>query len=572
MKSPDNQLSYLLNDPRARRNLKGLVRYLLIVGSTIAVFTLGFHLIARYEGVEYSWVTGLYWTLTVMSTLGFGDITFQSDVGRVFSIVVLLTGIFMLLIVLPFAFIRFFYAPWLEAQLRSRAPRQVPVGTAGHVLLCPWTPLTRVLVERLRQMSIPHYVVEPDPTKAAELHGEHIPVIRGELDERDTYHAASIHSARAVVTCASDAANTNITLTIREASSDVQVITTVEYPESVDVLELAGASHVLPLKQRLGEQLANRVNARRCEAHVVGRFKNLLIAEFTLNHTPFAGKSLLESRLRQRYGINVVGIWHSGQLTPPRPDLKLEEACVLVVVGTQAGIDSLNRELAQYDVNQNPVIVIGGGRVGQAATRALKRRGVTVHLVEHDRAVAAQSRHLVDKVLVGEGAELSVLKEAGIDTAPSVMLTTNDDATNIYLSIYCRRLNNNIRIVSRITSERNVQAIHRAGADFVLSYASLARESIIALIQHQEMIFLGEGIGFFTSEVPASLEGKTLGESGIGARSGVNVVALRMPDQEIVLAQPAVRLESGSELLTIGTEAQYQHFLAEFGRASRRRT
>jgi voltage-gated potassium channel len=74
------------------------------------------------EGVEHSWVTGFYWVLTVMSTLGFGDITFQSDVGRLFSIVVLVTGIVMLLIVLPFAFIRFFYAPWLEAQIRIPGP------------------------------------------------------------------------------------------------------------------------------------------------------------------------------------------------------------------------------------------------------------------------------------------------------------------------------------------------------------------------------------------------------------------------------------------------------------------
>ena len=42
------------------------------------------------EGQAHSWLTGLYWTLTVMSTLGFGDITFHSDLGRAFSIVVLM--------------------------------------------------------------------------------------------------------------------------------------------------------------------------------------------------------------------------------------------------------------------------------------------------------------------------------------------------------------------------------------------------------------------------------------------------------------------------------------------------
>ena len=58
------------------------------------------------EEQEHSWLTGFYWTLTVMTTLGFGDITFHSDIGRLFSVLVLLTGVILLLIVLPFTFIR----------------------------------------------------------------------------------------------------------------------------------------------------------------------------------------------------------------------------------------------------------------------------------------------------------------------------------------------------------------------------------------------------------------------------------------------------------------------------------
>ena len=63
-----------------------------------------------------------------------------------------------------------------------------------------------------------------------------------------------------------------------------------------------------------------------------------------------------------------------------------------------------------------------------------------------------------------------------------MLLTTNDDAMNIYLAVFCRKLNPDLRIVSRITHERNVEAIHRAGADFVLSYTSLGVESIMSLV------------------------------------------------------------------------------------------
>lgn len=35
-----------------------------------------FHVIMVHEGQDHSWLTGFYRTLTVVSTLGFADITF----------------------------------------------------------------------------------------------------------------------------------------------------------------------------------------------------------------------------------------------------------------------------------------------------------------------------------------------------------------------------------------------------------------------------------------------------------------------------------------------------------------
>src|SRR5690606_371592 len=110
------QLYYYLRRRPARVNILNLLRFLALLALLITVYSVAFHMIMQYEGRTYSWVTGLYWTLTVMSTLGFGDITFYSDLGRIFSTMVLLSGIIFLLVLLPFTFIEFFYEPWLQAQ------------------------------------------------------------------------------------------------------------------------------------------------------------------------------------------------------------------------------------------------------------------------------------------------------------------------------------------------------------------------------------------------------------------------------------------------------------------------
>ncbi len=122
MKFIASQVAAFIRNKTARRNFRTLLRYIGLLAGLVVVYSIVFHFLMEAEGKEHSWLTGLYWTLTVMSTLGFGDITFHSDLGRVFSIVVLMSGVIFLLIVFPFTFIHFFYQPWLQAQERIRAP------------------------------------------------------------------------------------------------------------------------------------------------------------------------------------------------------------------------------------------------------------------------------------------------------------------------------------------------------------------------------------------------------------------------------------------------------------------
>ena len=566
MKFLPSQLAYLLGETQSRRNLKALFKYLVFLAAVVVVYALVFHLImTEVEGRDHSWVTGIYWTLTVMSTLGFGDITFESDVGRLFSILVLLTGIVLLLIVLPFAFIRFFYAPWLEAQIRVRAPRQAAPGTAGHVIISHFEAVARGLVRKLDLMAIPYFVLEPDSTRAAELHNEGVRVVAGLLDAPATYEALRARDALAVFACGNDPTNTNITLTVRELGDAIPVIAVAEDQESIDLLELAGATHVLPLKQRLGEQLAGRVNAGHAAAYVVGRFKDLQIAEFPVHGTPLVGRTIRDTRLRQTLGLNIVGVWERGRLLAAHPDLTLTASSVPVVVGTADQIAELDTLLVIYDTNYNPVVVIGGGKVGVAAVEALRKKGMAVHLVEKDELLRERLAGVPDRLFLGDAADRAVIMEAGLAEAPSVLLTTNDDAINIYLAVYCRRLNPAHRIVSRITHERNLEAIHRAGADFALSYTSLGVESVFALLAGREMVLVGEGVEFFALEIPESLAGRSLAETQLGARTGLNVIAVETAEGFTANPPADLPLPAQGKLLALGCSGQRQRFREEFG-------
>ena len=566
MKTLSTQLSYFLQNKEIRQNLPILLKYVGVLVAVIVVFTVIFHFIMLYaEGEEHSWITGLYWTLTVMSTLGFGDITFQTDIGRLFSVIVLVTGIVMLLIVLPFAFIRFFYAPWLEAQIRSRAPRELPEETEGHVLLTARDAIAPGLITRLERDDIPYALIEPDPAVASSWHTEGLSVVVGEIDDQDTYRRLRADRARLVMANRDDIVNTNIALTVREAAPDVSLAAIANNEDAIDILELSGATHVLPLKRWLGEQLANRINAQRAGLHPIGEYEDLKIAELPVHNTPLARRTIRETRLREKTGVNIIGVWERGRLQPARPDTLLTDESVPVVMGTAEQLDELDTILAIYDVNPNPVLLIGGGMVGSAAARALADKNVPVHLVERERSRCRQLRGVCTKVFHGDASDYSLLHEAGIDKAPSVLLTTNDDAVNVYLTSYCRRLNPELRIVSRITHERNLDAIYRAGADFVLSYSTLGVDAVMSILNDRELVVLGEGVDLFTRAVPDSLTGKTLAESGIGARTGLNVVAIKTDGKLVTRLAPGLRLEPDTELIMVGADEQVDTFVDVYG-------
>lgn len=565
MKFLTSQILSLLLPARARPNIRALASYLLLLVATVALFAVGFHLIMYHvEGQEHSWFTGVYWTLTVMTTLGFGDITFHSDLGRMFSVVVLLTGVVLLLIVLPFVFIRFFYAPWMESRMRFHAPRAVAPGTQGHVILCGLDSLAMALMARLRLHNIPHFVIEPDPVVAVQLHIDGVPVVTGGVADRETYEALQVQHARMVVANCSDTINTNITLTIRDISPQVPIAAVAEHERSIDLLELTGSNHVLPLKLQLGEHLANRVSAGHTHCHVVGRMGDFLLAEFPVHNTPLVGRPLRDVQLREIFGLNVVAVWDRGRMVQVTPDTILADGSFPVVMGSAEQITSLDTYLVIYNTNFNPVLVVGGGKVGCATAKTLRSRGVTVHMIEREESLRRSLEGVADKLFIGNAADRELLMDVGLADAPSVLLTTNDDAMNIYLAVYYRRLNPDLRVISRITNERNIEAIHRAGADFVLSYSSLGAETVMSLLQHRESVILGEGFDLFYVSMPASLAGQLLATSHIRSRTDLNVLALRLPDGRVVPASPSMVLEPDCELVMLGNESQRKRFTEVF--------
>ena len=105
---------------------KSLLIFLVATVLFIIVYSFIFlFLMASAEGRSYSIIDAVYWVIATMTTQGLGDIVFESSGGRIFAVLVMLTGIIIFFVIL----IPVVLEPVLESVRRSVQRSQRPLIT-----------------------------------------------------------------------------------------------------------------------------------------------------------------------------------------------------------------------------------------------------------------------------------------------------------------------------------------------------------------------------------------------------------------------------------------------------------
>ena len=555
-------MAFFLAQESNRRNMRFMLRFTVFVLALVLLYSWLFHAIMITEGQDFSPLTGLYWTLTVMSTLGFGDITFQSDLGKMFSILVLLSGIVLFMLLLPFTFIRFVYSPWLEAQSKALTPRKVTANLTEHVVIVGSDATALSIAIRCDRYAIPYVLLVDESPRAIALYEQGFKVVIGDLDSVAGYEAVNAQHAALVLALHDDLKNTNIASTVRELSHNVNLAAAAGKEESIDILRLAGCNYVFHFSNMLGESLARRVFSADNESNIIGRFEGFCVAESPAHGTPLSGKSLREADMRSRFGINVVGIWQGNQYMPGRPQTIIDDGAVLLLAGTADMLEKYDRAVAPANKSEEPpVLILGGGRVGTAVAATLERRKIKYRVVEQKPPLVPMGD---TRYVLGNAADIEILRSAGIDDTHTVIVTTHNDDLNIYLTIYCRKLRPDIQIISRSNLDRNVRSLYSAGANLVMSQAGLIANTVINLLRPGRVFMLTEGLNIFRVSTPPLLVGLPLMNSGIRQDTDCNVIALQRGKHISVPPDPAAKLADGDELIMIGTVEAEQTFMNRF--------
>ncbi|HZQ03658.1 MAG TPA: NAD-binding protein [Gaiellaceae bacterium] len=122
------------------------------------------------------------------------------------------------------------------------------------------------------------------------------------------------------------------------------------------------------------------------------------------------------------------------------------------------------------------VIVVGCGRVGAAVALNLRDVGWEVTVVdEREDALVRLGEDWTGGFLVGQGIDLQLLREAGIEDADAVVVTTDGDNTNIVIGQVAQKLFDVPSVVIRVLDPKRAEFYTTRGLNVVCPTSNAIR-------------------------------------------------------------------------------------------------
>jgi Trk K+ transport system NAD-binding subunit len=422
---------------------------------------------ARLEGKPRTFWQAFEWAGETLSTTGYGADAKWSHPAMVLLVVaVQFVGVFLVFLIIPILLV-----PYLEERFEERVPRAPPEKLTNHVIVFRFGPAVESLIRRLADAGVPTLVVETDESQARAVMEQEQAVVFTRSDD-DALDVCRLPHARALVTNGDDRENAAMILRARQMGFLREIYAFVEDPAHRKPMELAGATAVFTPRHIVAAALAAHASDRLsprlpCLEDVRGLQRREIRIATT---SPLVGKTLREARLPAA----VVGIWNRSRLLSRcAPDVMLEGGAVLEVVGTADAVSETAARLGSRLLHcEGPFIVAGFGEVGRKVHELFTDVGEEVRVIE--RTAGAN----VD--CVGDVLDSSVLERARAAEARALVLALDSDDSTLFATVIARDLAPEVPIIARVNHARNLDSIHRAGADYALSIADVSGQMLSA--------------------------------------------------------------------------------------------
>lgn len=248
-------------------------------------------------------------------------------------------------------------------------------------------------------------------------------------------------------------------------------------------------------------------------------------------------------------------------------------------------VDSLFQADIQRKKNRKKIrkmtghtIVIGCGRTGREAVQRLVSYDRQVVVVEKDEDALHDFNKSMPHIITikGDATDESILMEANIDHASSMLCTLPSDANNLFTVLTAKELNPRLSIITRSSSERSNKKLRFAGADRIIMPDKLGGDlmaslsvmpSVVEFINQLQMDYSkSANLRELTmKELPKEMVGKTLGQLNIRRETGCNIIGIKAANGDYIV-NPGIDevLYSGVKIIVLGNPQQIEMLTKQY--------
>ncbi|HEY3421016.1 MAG TPA: NAD-binding protein [Methanomassiliicoccales archaeon] len=183
----------------------------------------------------------LYFTITTVFTVGYGDIIPTTDVSRFTATVVMVMGIAAGVSTLQSLFD-------LAIKRDLRRELGLPerrVRMKDHYIICGYGNVGREVLDQLVKKGEKYLVIENDRGKVEGLVEKGVPVISGDAESEEVLQRANISTAKGLIATMKDSQNMIVVLTAKTLNPKIQVVSEVEDHNNEAKLRLVGADSIV---------------------------------------------------------------------------------------------------------------------------------------------------------------------------------------------------------------------------------------------------------------------------------------------------------------------------------------